>query len=112
MNLPLPEIKVQDANVPCGECNACCRGPVKTLLRPTDHGKGYKVRTVDWAGDIRIALRIDHDTGNCIYLIDGKCSIYDNRPETCRMYDCRVMLPEDLPPHILEARPSEFNDQT
>jgi len=28
--------------------------------------------------------------GLCPMLSDGKCSIYANRPQTCRSYDCRV----------------------
>jgi hypothetical protein len=28
--------------------------------------------------------------GSCVYLIDGKCSIYGNRPGSCRTYDCRA----------------------
>jgi hypothetical protein len=28
--------------------------------------------------------------GHCLMLKDGDCSIYSDRPETCRAYDCRV----------------------
>ncbi len=28
--------------------------------------------------------------GQCPMLNDSKCSIYENRPKTCRDYDCRV----------------------
>lgn len=32
-----------------------------------------------------------YDTnGRCPMLADGKCSIYEHRPHTCRNYDCRV----------------------
>jgi hypothetical protein len=27
---------------------------------------------------------------------DGKCSIYEFRPETCRQYDCRVLAASGL----------------
>jgi Fe-S-cluster containining protein len=34
---------------------------------------------------------IPHDArGHCPMLVDGRCSIYDDRPRTCRTYDCRV----------------------
>lgn len=29
--------------------------------------------------------------GECPMLIDGACSIYEHRPQTCRAYDCRVL---------------------
>jgi hypothetical protein len=28
--------------------------------------------------------------GRCPMLVDGKCSVYEDRPRTCRVYDCRV----------------------
>jgi hypothetical protein len=30
------------------------------------------------------------ERGHCPMLVDGACSIYANRPRTCRTYDCRV----------------------
>jgi len=30
------------------------------------------------------------ENGQCPMLIDGRCSIYEHRPLTCRTYDCRV----------------------
>jgi hypothetical protein len=30
------------------------------------------------------------EKGHCPMLVDGKCSIYEHRPQTCRSYDCRV----------------------
>jgi hypothetical protein len=30
--------------------------------------------------------------GSCSKLVDGKCTIYAHRPETCRSYDCRLLL--------------------
>jgi hypothetical protein len=30
------------------------------------------------------------ENGRCPMLIDGKCSIYEHRPLTCRNYDCRI----------------------
>jgi uncharacterized protein len=82
------------ADVPCGECIACCTssyfihigpGETQTLSRipkellfpapglPTGH----------------LLLGYD-EKGRCPMLVDGKCSIYAHRPQTCRSYDCRV----------------------
>ena len=30
------------------------------------------------------------DQGRCPMLVDNECSIYEDRPQTCRDYDCRV----------------------
>lgn len=30
------------------------------------------------------------DQGHCPMLVEDKCSIYENRPQTCRDYDCRI----------------------
>lgn len=30
------------------------------------------------------------DNGSCPMLVENKCSIYEDRPQTCRDYDCRV----------------------
>ncbi len=30
------------------------------------------------------------DNGNCPMLVDNQCSIYEDRPQTCRDYDCRI----------------------
>ena len=30
------------------------------------------------------------DNGECPMLIEGECSIYEHRPQTCRDFDCRI----------------------
>jgi uncharacterized protein len=82
------------ADVPCGECTACCTssyfihiGPAETrtltaipaeLLFPAP---GRPKGTVLMGYD---------EHGRCPMLRDGRCSIYEHRPLTCRAYDCRV----------------------
>jgi Fe-S-cluster containining protein len=34
--------------------------------------------------------------GHCPMLVAGKCSIYEQRPRTCRSYDCRVFAASGL----------------
>src|SRR3954471_9741429 len=84
----------RDADVPCGDCTACCTssqfvhiGPEETdtlahipaeLLFPAPRmPRGHVLMGYD-------------ERGHCPMLIDGRCSIYDHRPRTCRTYDCRV----------------------
>ena len=82
-------------SVPCGDCVACCTSSKFILIRPTDIealqsipreimfpapglSKGYFLLGYD-------------ENGYCPMFKNGKCSIYDIRPETCRQYDCRVL---------------------
>ena len=47
----------------CGACSVCCTAmEVKELRKP----EGVR----------------------CLYLTDQGCSIYENRPESCRVYEC------------------------
>ena len=38
------------------------------------------------------------DRGHCPMFADGRCSIYANRPRTCRTYDCRVFAAAGVVP--------------
>ena len=66
----------------CNGCTACCRGEMIPLL-PDDDPSLYE--TVE-LGDILWLAR--DKKGNCIYLRDNGCSIYDHQPITCRKFDC------------------------
>jgi hypothetical protein len=89
-----------DAEVPCGSCTACCTssqfvpiGPDETdtlahipaeLLFPAPRQpKGHVVLGYD-------------ERGHCPMLVDGRCSIYEHRPRTCRTYDCRIFAATGL----------------
>ena len=89
-----------DAEVPCGDCTACCTssqfvpiGPDETdtlahipkeLLFPAPRlSKGHVVLPYD-------------ERGHCPMLVDGRCSIYEHRPRTCRAYDCRIFAATGL----------------
>lgn len=73
-------------NVPCGECNACCRSP--NMKVGLTHDEAMSLPSVERLND-GWALKKNSD-GSCSLLIDGKCSIYARRPKACRMYDCRL----------------------
>jgi uncharacterized protein len=81
-------------NVPCGDCTACCRAsqfvhvgvdeadtlahlPPALLFPAPGHRDGTRVMGYD-------------ASGCCPMLVDGRCSIYHQRPRACRRYDCRV----------------------
>lgn len=76
------------STVECGECFACC-----TLLSPNltpeevESGKYPLSLTKGETGFLVSIFRTE--TGGCSLLIDGKCSVYNDRPQACRQYDCR-----------------------
>ncbi len=82
-------------DVPCGDCCACCStahfvhvGPderdVLALVPPELQFPAPGLP----AG--HVVLPYD-ERGRCPMLAeDGICTIYDHRPRTCRVYDCRV----------------------
>jgi hypothetical protein len=91
-----------DALVPCDGCTACCRssffvhiGPDETaalrrippalLVRAPGLPDGYKVLGYD-------------ERGHCPMLVDDRCSIYEDRPRTCRTFDCRLLSAAGLEP--------------
>jgi len=82
------------SEVPCGDCNACCRASYFV------HIKAHEADAIE---HIPKALRVPapgqpegntvmgfSDAGCCPMLRDGQCSIYQHRPQTCRDYDCRI----------------------
>lgn len=87
-------------DVPCGDCNACCKAsyfipihsaeretlaviPAARLTRARAANDNANTNEPQWALDQSRA-------GQCPMLIDDACSIYAQRPRTCRRYDCRV----------------------
>ena len=86
---------VADADVPCGDCCACCSTSHFVHIGPEEHETLSRV-----PGELlfpapgmprgHVLLPYD-DRGRCPLLDErGRCSIYAHRPLTCRTYDCRV----------------------
>ena len=92
----------QGASVPCGDCKACCRAgyfipvhrqewstraaiPARLLVTPPTHHRD---------GDFQLISTTRH--GDCALLRNGACSIYRERPQTCRDYDCRLFAASGL----------------
>jgi hypothetical protein len=82
------------SDVPCGDCTGCCRSSQFVHIGPDE---------VDTVAHIPAALLFPaprmprgnvllgyDEQGCCPMLVDGRCSIYEHRPRTCRTYDCRV----------------------
>jgi len=77
----------------CGSCSECCKGPRELELLPEDHGKYFEYHE---EGKVFLMRKANED---CIYL-EGGCSIYADRPETCRRFDCREHLDEAIPERV------------
>jgi Fe-S-cluster containining protein len=84
----------RDAAVPCGDCTGCCRASQFIAVAPDE------VRTLAVIPEELLfpapGLPEGHrllgydEQGACPMLKQGVCSIYEDRPRTCRSYDCRV----------------------
>ena len=83
-----------EAVVACGDCHACCAAAQFIRVRPDEvHTLARIPRglSVPAPGGPRGHRMIVYDgRGACPMLARGACSIYEDRPRTCRSYDCRV----------------------
>jgi uncharacterized protein len=80
-------------DVACGECVGCCTSAyyIKVRAKETRALAAIDPRHLDpeptAAGDRIMGYDAN---GHCHMFRDGGCSVYADRPETCRAYDCRV----------------------
>ena len=85
------------SDVPCGTCTMCCE-KLSPFLTPEEVASGlYPLSLIQpteeqmnenpQVGPIVVLYR--KKEGGCGMFIDGKCSIYENRPLACRQFDCR-----------------------
>jgi Fe-S-cluster containining protein len=94
------------ADVPCGECNACCRTFHQIHLRPGE--KRARKRLPREYLSVAPGLPPGYlllgytQIGACPVLIGGRCTIYEDRPLVCRTYDCRMYAATDVTPDRAE----------
>jgi Fe-S-cluster containining protein len=83
-----------DMDVPCGSCTACCRSSQFVLVtreEPETLRRIPDALLFPAPGRPEGDKVMGHDEhGCCPMLVDDVCSIYEHRPSTCRIYDCRV----------------------
>jgi Fe-S-cluster containining protein len=82
------------SDVPCGGCTACCTSSQFIHIGPDEAETLARIPAELLFPAPRmprgnVLLGYD-ENGHCPMLIDGKCSIYEHRPRTCRTYDCRI----------------------
>jgi len=83
-----------ESDVPCGRCTACCTSSQFVHIGPEEtdtlaHIPSELLFPAPLRPSGHVVLGYD-ERGHCPMLIDGRCSIYAHRPNTCRTYDCRV----------------------
>jgi Fe-S-cluster containining protein len=91
----------RDADVPCGDCVGCCVSSYPILLRLGDKLAREQVPEERLIGPARAGERWlmgYRDDGSCPFLLEHRCSIYTDRPQTCRDYDCRIYAAAGLVP--------------
>jgi Fe-S-cluster containining protein len=80
--------------VACGECVGCCTSSYFIHIRPEETatlGRIRKELLVVAPGLPEGHVLMGYDSnGHCPMFTQGRCSIYEHRPQTCRNYDCRV----------------------
>lgn len=84
MTSPFPT----ESTVNCAGCTACC-SKEWIFLDENDDPNQYQTQPAPPESGRQYALA-QKPNGDCVYLENGKCSNYENRPEVCRDYDCRV----------------------
>ena len=89
-----------DADVPCGGCTACCTSSQFVAIGPDEtdtlaHIPAELLFPAPRRPRGHFVLGYD-ERGHCPMLVDGRCSIYDHRPRTCRTYDCRIFAATGL----------------
>ena len=76
------------ADVPCGSCTLCCE-LLAPHLTPHEISSGkYPMSFVEGPEGPVVSLWRKPE-GGCAMFVDGKCSIYEDRPMACRQFDCR-----------------------
>ena len=83
-----------EAAVPCDGCTACCRSAQFVHIEPDETETLARIPSALLFPAPRrptghVVLGYD-EHGHCPMLVDDRCSIYEHRPRTCRVYDCRV----------------------
>jgi Fe-S-cluster containining protein len=92
----------RDADVPCAGCTACCTASQFVHIGPDETATLARIpRNLLFPAPLMPDghVVLPHDArGHCPLLVDGRCSIYEDRPRTCRTYDCRVFAATGVQP--------------
>ena len=99
ININLTSVSTDEPieDVPCGTCTKCCE-LLAPYLTPDEISSGlYPLSLVTPSEQQQMeepkigptVTIFKNKTGGCSLFVDGKCSIYEYRPLSCRQFDCR-----------------------
>lgn len=87
-------------DVACGDCRGCCTSSYYVKVRANESVAMARIGAANLEpgppGDPGSKLLGFQPDGHCRMLVGRECSIYQDRPETCRSYDCRVYAAADM----------------
>ena len=88
------QLEFSGSDVPCGTCTACCTSSYFIHIKPEEVKTLARIpQELCFAApglpQGNVVMGYDQE-GHCPMLINNKCSIYEDRPQTCRNYDCRI----------------------
>jgi len=69
-----------DSHTPCGSCDMCCRSVFKKISLSPEEQARFGVEYFDIT-----------ELGCCPHMGDRGCEVYSERPQACRMFDCRPL---------------------
>jgi uncharacterized protein len=87
-------------DVACGDCVGCCTSSYFIKVRPHETRALAAIDPKfleDAPGPAPARLMGHLENGHCPMYSGRGCSIYPDRPETCRTYDCRVFTAAGMP---------------
>jgi hypothetical protein len=87
-------------NVPCGECDACCRSSYFIHIKSNETRTLHRIpKELLFPAPLlphgHMVLGYDKH-GRCPMLVSNKCAINKFRPSTCRSFDCRILAATGL----------------
>lgn len=87
-------------DVACGSCRGCCTSSYYVKVRANETAALQRIGVANLEpgppGDPDSRLLGFQPGGHCRMLVGRECSIYPDRPETCRSYDCRVYAAAEM----------------
>jgi Fe-S-cluster containining protein len=79
----------EESSVPCGDCHECCI-KLSPILTPDEFITAKYVYTLMTSPDPGTpVISIPRNEKGCYYLNDNKCTVYNDRPKSCKQFDCR-----------------------
>ena len=97
-----------ESDVACGSCTACCTASQFVHILPTETATLARIPKALLFPAPRLSkghvLLGYNERGHCPMLVNNQCSIYEDRPQTCRTYDCRVFAAADVYPDDDETK--------